>query len=72
MHKNDPNEKETQNLVENNRFEIKNETRDQAQSIPKSIRNLTVLRCIVGTNLEILTSFDGDLWRKQTHKLKMG
>ena len=43
---------ETQNLVENNRFEIKNETENQAQSIPKWIRTLTVLRCICGPNLK--------------------
>ena len=46
----DANEKESQSLVENNRFEIKNETEDQAQSIPKSIGTLTVLRCMFGPN----------------------
>ena len=55
-----------------NRFEIKNETEDQSQSIPKSIGTLTVLRCIFGPNIEILTSISGDLRRRQTHKLKMG
>ena len=42
-------------------FEIKNETEDQGQSITKSIGTLTVLRCISGPNLEILTSIGGDL-----------
>ena len=51
------NEYETQSLVEKkNRFEIKDETKDQGQSIPKSIETLTVLRCIFGPNLESLTS----------------
>ena len=44
---NDANIYETQNLVECNRLEIKNETEDQDQSIPKSIGTLTVLRCIL-------------------------
>ena len=61
-----------QNLVEYNRFEIKNETEDQDQSIPKSIGTLTVLRCIFGPNLESLTSFGIDLSPGQTHKPKMG
>ena len=57
-----------------NRFEVKNETEDQGQSIPKSIGTLTVLRCIFGPNMEVevLTSIGGDLWRGQTHKLQMG
>ena len=55
-----------------NRFEVKNETEDQGQSIPKSIGTLTVLRCIFGPNMEMLTSIGGDLWRGQTHKLQMG
>ena len=38
------NEWETQSLVEKNRFEIKNETEDQSQSIPKSTGTLTVAR----------------------------
>ena len=54
------------------RFEIKNETEDQAESIPKSIGTLSVLRCIFGPNLEIQTTIRGDLWRRQTHKLKLG
>ena len=41
-------------------FEIKNETEHQGQSSPKSIMTLTVLRCIFGQNLEILTSIGGD------------
>ena len=36
----------TQNMVEKHRFEIKNETEDQGQSIPKSIGTITVLICI--------------------------
>ena len=55
-----------------NRFEIKNETENQGQPVPKSIGTLTVLRCILGPNMEILTSIGVDLWRGQTHKLKMG
>ena len=61
-----------QSLVENNRTKIKNETEDQAQSTPKSIGTLTEPRCIFGPNLEILTTIRGDLWRGQTHKLKLG
>ena len=38
----------------------------------QNIGTLTVLRCIFGQNLEILTSISGDLSRRQTHKLKMG
>ena len=60
-----------QSLVENNRFEIENETEDEAQSIPKSIGTLTLLRCIFRPNLEILTTIWGDLWRGQNHKLKL-
>ena len=44
----------------------------EGQSIPKSIGNLTVLKCIFGPNLEILNSIGGDLSRGQSHKLKMG
>ena len=29
-------------------------------------------RCIFDPNLEILTTIRGDLWRGQTHKLKLG
>ena len=68
----DANEQEAQSLVENNRFEIKDETEDQGQPIPKSVGTLTVLRCSFGPNLEILTSIGGDLSGGQTHKLKMG
>ena len=63
---------ETQSLEKNDWFEIKNKTEDRGQSIPKSIGTLTVLRCIFGQNLEILTSISGDLSHGQTHKLKMG
>ena len=35
------------NLVKYNRFEVKNETEDQDQSIPQSIGTITVLRCIL-------------------------
>ena len=38
-----------------NWFQIKNKTEHRGQSIPKSIGTLTVLRCIFGPNLEILT-----------------
>ena len=58
-------------MVEYNRFEVKNETEDQDQSIPKSIGTLTVLRCIFGSNLESLTLFGIDLSPGQTHKPKM-
>ena len=61
-----------QSLVKQHRFEIKNETEDQGQSRPKSIGTLTVLRCIFGPNLEIVTSIGGDLSHGQTHMLKMG
>ena len=61
-----------QNLVEYNRFEVKNETEDQDQSIPKSIGTLTVLRCTFGPNLESLTLFGIDLSPGQTHEPKMG
>ena len=69
---NDANIQETQNLVEYNRFEVRNETEDQDQSIPKSIGTLTVLRCIFGLNLVSLTSFGIDLSPGQTHKPNMG
>ena len=52
---------EMQILVKKKWFEIKNETEHQDQSSPKSVRNLTVLRCIFGQHLEILTSIGGDL-----------
>ena len=59
-------------MVEYNRFEVKNETEDQDQSISKSIGTLTVLWCIFGPNLESLTLFGFDLSPGQTHKPKMG
>ena len=40
---------------------MKNKTEHQGQSSPKSIGTLTALRCILGQNLEILTSICGDL-----------
>ena len=52
---------EMQILVNKKWFEIKNETEHQGQSSPKSIGNLTVLRCIFGQHLVILTSIGGDL-----------
>ena len=61
-----------QSLVENNRFKIENETEDEAQSIPKSIEIVTVLRRISGPNFDILTTICGDIWHGQTHKLKLG
>ena len=56
----------------NNWFEIKNKTEDRGQSIPKSIGILTVLRCIFGKNLEILTSISGDLLRRQKSQTQNG
>ena len=41
-------------------FKIKNEIEDQYQSIPKLTGILTELRCIIGQNLEILTSTGGE------------
>ena len=61
-----------QNLVEYYRFEVKNETEDHDQPIPKSIGTFTMLRCIFGLNLESLTLFGIDLSPGQTHKPKMG
>ena len=57
----DANELWDANFGKINRFEIKNETEHHGQSSPKSIRTLTVLRCIFGPNLEILTSIGGYL-----------
>ena len=57
----DANEKWDANFGKINRFEIKNKREHQGQSSPKSIGILTVLRCIFGHNLEILTSICGDL-----------
>ena len=56
----------------NKLFEIKDRTEDRSQSIPKSIGTLTMLRCIFGPNLEVLTLISDDLSRGQTHRLKMG
>ena len=63
---------ETQNLEQNNWFEIKNKTEDRSQPITKSIVTLTVLRYIVDPNLEMLTSISGVFSHGQTHKLKLG
>ena len=41
-------------------FKIKNEIEDQYQSIPKLTGILPELRCIIGQNLEILTSTGGE------------
>ena len=41
-------------------FEFKNEIEGQCQSSPKLIRILTVLRCICGSNLEILSWIGGE------------
>ena len=41
-------------------FKIKNEIEDHYQSIPKLTGMLTELRCIIGQNLEILTSTGGE------------
>ena len=46
-------------------FEIKNDIEGQCQSSPKLIGVLTVLRCIFGPNVEILTSIGGELWHGQ-------
>ena len=50
-----------QSLVENIRYEIKNETQDQDQSIPEWIGDLTSAKMHFGQNLEFLTSISGDL-----------
>ena len=52
-------------------LKFKIQTENRGQSISKSIGTLTMLRCLFGPNLEILTSISGDLPRGQTHKLKM-
>ena len=41
-------------------FKIKNEIEDHYQSIPKLTGMLSELRCIIGQNLEILTSTGGE------------
>ena len=46
-------------------FEIKNWIEDQFQSSPKLAGIWTVLRCIFGWNLEIVTSIGGELWYAQ-------
>ena len=46
-------------------FKIENEIEDHYQSIPKLTGMLTELRCIIGQNLEILTSTGGEWSRGQ-------
>ena len=46
-------------------FEIKNEIEGQCQSSPKLTGILTVLRCILGSNLEILSWIGGQWWNGQ-------
>ena len=52
-----------------NRFEIKNETEGQCQSSPKTTGILTVLRCILGPNLEILSWIGGEWWQGQAQNM---
>ena len=62
----DTNEYETQfGRKKKTGFEIKSQTEGQCQSNPKSIGILTVLSCICGPNLEILTPIGGDLSHRQ-------
>ena len=51
---------EMQSLKKYNWFEIKNKTEDRGHWIQKSIGTLTVLRCMFGQNLEILTLISSD------------
>ena len=46
-------------------FKLKCEIESHAESSPKSVGILTGLRCISGSNLEILTSFGDDLFSGQ-------
>ena len=48
-------------LLFENRFEIKNQMESHGQSSPKLIGILTVLRCIFGPYLKILTRIGGEL-----------
>ena len=50
-------------------FEIKNEIEGQYQSRPKLTGILTVLRCICGPNLEILSWIDGEWWHGQAQNM---
>ena len=50
-------------------FEIKNETEGQCQSSPKLTGILTVLRCILGPNLEILSWIGGEWWQEQAQNM---
>ena len=50
-------------------FEIKNEIEGQCQWSPKLIGILTVLRCILGSNLEILSWIGGEWWQGQAQNM---
>ena len=50
-------------------FEIKNEIEGQCQSSPKFSGILTVLRCICGPNLEILSWIGGEWWHGQAQNM---
>ena len=50
-------------------FEIKNEIEGQCQSSPKLTGILTVLRCILGPNLEILSWIGGEWWQGQAQNM---
>ena len=50
-------------------FEIKNEIEGQCQSSPKLIGILTVLRCICGSNLEILSVIGGEWWHGEADNM---
>ena len=50
-------------------LEIKNEIEGQCQSSPKLTGILTVLRCILGPNLEILSWIGGEWWHGQAQNM---
>ena len=50
-------------------FEIKNEIEGQCQSSPKLTGILTVLRCILGPNLEIVSWIGGEWWHGQAQNM---
>ena len=50
-------------------FEIKNEIEGQCQSSPKLTGILTVLRCILGPNLEILSWIGSEWWQGQAQNM---
>ena len=56
-------------LGKNRGFEIKNKIEDYDQSNPKSIRTLTVVRCISGPDLEILPSIGGELSHEKAENM---